>query len=479
MIFILSEQRLKNDFNDVINLQSSTIQQATRTAQDIYLRSIIGDYLLDTLEDMILNDTLTGEYKLLIDNYCIPYLEYRTMAELQMSTFKINNAGANQVYDSNVNTLSVEQVKYLEQQYINKASYYENRMTKYLIQSGIPEYKMKSGITNASTTITEQTGIFLGGTKTKTTKRTTSNKNSGGAVRYDIQQNLSEQEKQQARENIGVSANGEIDVDLTDYYTKNEVDTLIAEIPTFSGNYNDLSNKPSVDIMTLPYSEQYNVLQYLVDNNVLPYTVSYNGVVLNNLPVEISWWDEEQNQRQIIFSVYGVQSYDIRFITYQWNEGKIYNDINEKDETENLVKKGELFGLSYNNLNDKPIVDLLSLPYNEQVNQIDFYSDINVFVGGYIMTIEGIILNGNKCVYEIIGEIDGGMPIKQVDFHINRTKDSFIIRFITRYDEANENIPYEFIYTNENGDTLDTLNLVTKSELEETIGNINNILNTI
>lgn len=485
MIYLLSEKRLKADFlND--NIASELILPSIQTAQDIYLKQTLGSALYDIICELVENNSVVEPYKTLLDDYIIVYLEYLAMSELCVtSTFKLGNIGIAQSYDSNVNSQSIQNVKYLESFYKQKASTYENRLVTYIQQNinYFPEYLATNEVVTAKES-TLQTGIFLGGTKTKTIKKTTTNKNSlVGAVRYDKEQNLSEQEKQQARENIGVS--GDIDINLDNYYTKEEtyskeeVNDLVAN----SGGSDTPSNMPIVDIMSLTYEEQVELINYVIDNNVFPdvntlYT--YRGYILNNLKSEWGWWEESLGQKIITFTYYAhPKSYHIRFITSDDGWGKIYNDFYELDESENLVKKGELLGISYNDLNDKPIVDLLSLPYNEQVNQIDFYSDTNVFISGYIMTIEGIILNGNKCVYEIIGNSDDGMPIKQVDFHINRTKDSFIIRFITRYDEANENIPYEFIYTNENGDTLDTLNLVTKYELEETIGNINNILNTI
>lgn len=350
MVYILSEVRLKRDFVDN-SMESAVIQQAIRNSQDIFLRSIIGDYLLDTLEDMIENDTLTGEYKLLVDDYCIPYLEFRTMAELQMSSFKLNNAGVNQVHDSNISTLSVEQVKYLEQQYINRASYYENRMTKFLLQSGIPEYKMNTGITNASTTITEQTGLYLGGTKTKTTSKTAkANPQLEGVVRYDTYQRLTDEERRQIRENAGMynyDDNNQFDntkyytkqqvnkivddipipqftseLELDNVYSKQQVDTLIAEIPTFSGDYEDLTNKPSI------YTKEET--DTLI-SNIKGFSGDYND--LTNKP---DVYTKTETDTAIQNAVDGIE-------TFSGN----YND---------LTNKPTLFSGSYTDLSDKPTI---------------------------------------------------------------------------------------------------------------------------
>ena len=404
MVYILSEVRLKRDFVDN-SMESAVIQQAIRNSQDIFLRSIIGDYLLDTLEDMIENNTLTGEYKLLVDEYCIPYLEFRTMAELQMSSFKLNNAGVNQVYDSNISTLSVEQVKYLEQQYINRASYYENRMTKFLLQSGIPEYKMNTGITNASTTITEQTGLYLGGTKTKTTSKTAkANPQLEGVVRYDTYQKLTDDERRQIRENAGMynydddkqfeydkyynkqQVNKIIDdipipqytseLELDNVYSKAQVDTLIGDINEFSGDYNDLSNKPNLanvatsgsynDLFDKPNvyskSEIDNIISGIGSGN--NFSGSYNDLTDKpTIPTKTSdlTLDNTYSRTQVDTLINQIPTFSGNYEDLT-NKPSIYT----KAETDTLISNINTFDGDYNSLTNKPDVYTKSQTYNKE-----------------------------------------------------------------------------------------------------------------
>ena len=227
MIYLLSEKRLKADFlND--NIDSSLILPSIQTAQDIYLRQTLGDSLLDKICNMVRDNELEEPYKTLLDEYIIIYLEYLAMAELCVpSTFKLGNIGVAQAYDSNVNTQTIQNVKYLESYYKQKASFYENRLTTFIQQhyNLYPEYKDTKTVTTAKES-TLQCGIFLGGTTSRKkiiNNNTNNNTEVGNYVRYDKAQNLSELEKAQARENIGVSANGDIVVDLENYYTKDEV----------------------------------------------------------------------------------------------------------------------------------------------------------------------------------------------------------------------------------------------------------------
>ena len=65
-------------------------------------------------------------------------------------------------------------------------------------------------------------------------------------------------------------------VDLTNYYTKTEVDGLIPT--TFSGDYNDLTNKPTIPT---PFSGSYNDL---TDKPTIPTTLQDLSNVSNNTP---------------------------------------------------------------------------------------------------------------------------------------------------------------------------------------------------
>lgn len=141
MVFFLSEKRMKADFvND--NLSAEYIRPAMITVQTIYLKEIIGDKLYSVLEIQVKNNTLEGLYKVCVDDYIIPYMEMAVMAEMTVpSSFKQLNAGLVQAYDANLNTNTMETVKYMESYWLHKAEFYQNRLTKWLTKSGIEEYK--------------------------------------------------------------------------------------------------------------------------------------------------------------------------------------------------------------------------------------------------------------------------------------------------------------------------------------------------
>lgn len=286
-VYLLSEQRLKADFlND--NIASELILPSIQTSQDIYLRQTLGDSLLDKICSLVRENELEEPYKTLLDDYIIIYLEYLAMAELCVpSTFKLGNIGVAQAYDSNVNTQTIQNVKYLESYYKQKSAFYETRLTTFIQKhyNLYPEYNTVSDVT-VSNESTLQCGLYLGGTTTRkkiiTNNSNNNNTDVGNYIRYDKAQNLTELEKQQARENIGVSANGDIVVDLENYYTKDEV-----------------FNKTEIDVKLIPYittnevnlrlnsyydkSQVDNAIETAVDNIDVDLSNYYDKSTVNNL----------------------------------------------------------------------------------------------------------------------------------------------------------------------------------------------------
>lgn len=168
MVFLLSEKRFKADMMwDNVDA-AAYIRPALMTAQDIHLREVLGDKLLNEVMARVKANRLEGYYKELVDEYCIPFLEFQTAADMVVpSTFKQRNAGVVQTYDSNLNTMSVSDVKYMEQFYLNKVGFYQNRLVKYLNQNKthFPEYNVcgcGDNVTNPVDTV-KQCGIFLNG----------------------------------------------------------------------------------------------------------------------------------------------------------------------------------------------------------------------------------------------------------------------------------------------------------------------------
>lgn len=348
MIYLLSEKRLKADFlND--NIDSSLILPSIQTAQDIYLRQTLGDSLLDKICNMVRDNELEEPYKTLLDEYIIIYLEYLAMAELCVpSSFKIGNIGVAQAYDANVNTQTIQNVKYLESYYKQKASFYENRLTTFIQQhcNLFPEYKDTKAVTTAKES-TLQCGLFLGGTTTRKkiiNNNTNTDTEVGNYVRYDKAQNLSELEKAQARENIGVSASGDIVVDLENYYTKdetfNKVEINTKLIPYITTNEVNLRLNSYYD-----KSQVDNAIETAIDNIEIPdvdlsnyYTKETVNNLLDTLPIPESTSELVKDDVYTKSEVYNKSEVDIKIANVSSGGTIDLNNYYTKQETESLIE---------------------------------------------------------------------------------------------------------------------------------------------
>lgn len=167
MTYFISIEELKNSaFN--ANLDDEYLQPAIEEAQSVYLREILGDRLYNTLANKIDNNTLSGIYKTLVDNYIKPFLRYEVQSVVCIPlNYKQRNAGIINQYDQGFSTTTVKDTMYIAEHYQSKAEFYANRLTTFLQKnaSSIPEYVYScDNVTNPSTS-QNVTGIYLGRTK--------------------------------------------------------------------------------------------------------------------------------------------------------------------------------------------------------------------------------------------------------------------------------------------------------------------------
>lgn len=134
-VYLISEQTLKDDslIND--NTGVEFISAAIELAQNIHLQELIGSKLLNKICSMVDDDTITGDtnYKLLLDAYITPYLEWMVTSLIQVPVaIKTRNLGVVQTNDDHINNLGLKDVQVMEQYYANKAAFYGLRLSKYL-----------------------------------------------------------------------------------------------------------------------------------------------------------------------------------------------------------------------------------------------------------------------------------------------------------------------------------------------------------
>ena len=134
---IISEEKLREftDIND--NLDSKLLMNAVREAQDIYLQRLTGTSLYEYILNQIDANTLSGNYKDLVDNFIQPYLIYASYWEsLDAIYTRPRNSGLLQPTGGE-NSEKADGTWYNRKRQMveNKMEYYGERLTNYLIQN--------------------------------------------------------------------------------------------------------------------------------------------------------------------------------------------------------------------------------------------------------------------------------------------------------------------------------------------------------
>ena len=134
---IISEEKLREftDIND--NLDSKLLMNAVREAQDIYLQRLTGTSLYEYILNQIDANTLSGNYKDLVDNFIQPYLIYASYWESldAIYTRPRNNGLLQPTGGENSEKADGTWYNRKRQMVENKMEYYGERLTNYLIQN--------------------------------------------------------------------------------------------------------------------------------------------------------------------------------------------------------------------------------------------------------------------------------------------------------------------------------------------------------
>ena len=337
MTYFISIEELKNSaFN--ANLDDEYLQPAIEEAQSVYLREILGDRLYNTLTNKIDNNTLSGIYKTLVDNYIKPFLRYEVQSVVCIPlNYKQRNAGIINQYDQGFSTTTVKDTMYIAEHYQAKAEFYSNRLTTFLQQnaSSIPEYAYScDNVTNPSTS-QNVTTIYLGGRRNS---RCTVPTGSGGGGKTDS-------------------------VEWENILNKPDFATVAT-----SGSYNDLSDKPVIPTVPTNVSAFTNDAGYLTQHQSLQgyatenwvenkgystFSGSYNDLAdkptiptVNNAVLTV----KQGGVTKGTFSANANENVEIN-LEAGGSGSTDWNDIANKPDFATVATSG-----SYNDLSDKPVI---------------------------------------------------------------------------------------------------------------------------
>lgn len=142
-VMLVSPDTIKA-FGDLnYNVDDSIIGASIRAVQNIYLKDVLGDKLVQKLQSLVygrikgLEDTIdspsNSQYKVLLDDYIVDVMAYKVASEMCLRmALKMRNAGVIQTNDTNITNVSIKDVKYLADSYDTYYNSAINNMVKFL-----------------------------------------------------------------------------------------------------------------------------------------------------------------------------------------------------------------------------------------------------------------------------------------------------------------------------------------------------------
>lgn len=136
-VYFISEKELRSKTLINENVDAAYLNNAIITAQEVDLQQIIGTSLFNSLIAQIKAGQMKGpEYEKLMDQYISPYLINDVMAAITLPLhYKLRNSGVVTNNDTHYQSATLNEVTYVEQHYINLATFHANRMKEYIIKN--------------------------------------------------------------------------------------------------------------------------------------------------------------------------------------------------------------------------------------------------------------------------------------------------------------------------------------------------------
>lgn len=176
-VLLSSEKFVKEVSSISDNIAGKYILPSLREAQEVRLKTILGDALLSKLKTLVHDNALTDEanvaYAALVEK-CQYYLAYTTIVEVaQKVSYKIGNFGVTKTTDENLQVASQDEIVKTREYYQGKADFYCNELQNFILEhkADYPELKecnihrIEANLVSAASC-----GIFLGGARGKSLK---------------------------------------------------------------------------------------------------------------------------------------------------------------------------------------------------------------------------------------------------------------------------------------------------------------------
>lgn len=115
------------------NVDGNLLQPIIKIAHDKYLHPLIGSPLYYSLQDKVQSGTLTGDYKVLMDQYIVPVLlHYSTYEAVPYFAFKFRNKGISKQNSDYSEPAALDELSFVRDNIRDTAQFYGERLTEYL-----------------------------------------------------------------------------------------------------------------------------------------------------------------------------------------------------------------------------------------------------------------------------------------------------------------------------------------------------------
>lgn len=142
-VLLISPNTIKNSNMLDNNIDDSMVSSVIYIAQNIYLKDVIGDKLVTKLQTLVynainniednINDANNTVFKAFLDTFVKDVITYKVLSDLVvMNTLKIKNAGVVTTSDSNMSVVSLNDIKYMRDNYETYFNSAVNRMIDFI-----------------------------------------------------------------------------------------------------------------------------------------------------------------------------------------------------------------------------------------------------------------------------------------------------------------------------------------------------------
>lgn len=135
-VLFISETYIKDSSYIDENVDVKLLRNSILETQEMRIRGIIGTGLYDELSTQITAGTKTSLNNTLLDSYIKPALKYWVLLDSALIlTFKVMNKSIVKRTSENTETIQVTDLDRLMNFFKDRAEYYSERITKYLIEN--------------------------------------------------------------------------------------------------------------------------------------------------------------------------------------------------------------------------------------------------------------------------------------------------------------------------------------------------------